>query len=168
MATAVVSKFIDSYLKGSDLRNMDIQLPMSDPSIFQKLVSVVSSTLNKTAIKMKFDGILAVLVPSHNKYRLFGGRLLDSFNSLSELQDLQLEMDQKPIDSSKLNMGCSYFRSELVNGKWVKDTSRLFTITPDVYWEIRNGTNDNVKFIEAICQLKKPDVLIKGEEYLIS
>jgi hypothetical protein len=36
---------------------------------------------------MKFDGMLAVLTPSHNIFKLFNGKLLSSFTDYNKLAE---------------------------------------------------------------------------------
>lgn len=68
------------------------RFPLSDRTVFRKVLSTVSSYITKQSIKLKVPGILSVLTPSHDIFKLYGGRKLESFdNPEVELQQLQEE-----------------------------------------------------------------------------
>jgi hypothetical protein len=73
-------------------------LPLSDNQFFSKFISTLNSYINKEAIKLKVNGLLAVLTPSHNLYKLYGDRKYDSFtNPEEELNAMQAEKDADPL-----------------------------------------------------------------------
>ena len=166
MAKAVVSELIDIYNKGIDLKNLPaINLPVSDPAIFNKFVATIASSLSKTAIKLKFDGLLSVLNPSHTIFKVFGDKLLSEFNSKVELLDLQIDSFKKPLDSSKLNIGTTYYKETLIGGNKVR---KLITInSPEDYWRERLNSSDEVTYYEAICSVEtSPTNFVVGKEYV--
>jgi hypothetical protein len=61
---------------------------------------MLSSMLTSQAIKLKFSGILSVLVPSHEIMKVYDGRLKGDFvNFEEEIKELQAA--QQPIDISQ-------------------------------------------------------------------
>jgi hypothetical protein len=78
----VVANLIDKYKRGEEITDDDIRknpIPVSDPVLYNKIGSMLSSILTKSAIKLKFKGILSVLVPSHETIKLYGGKLKSEF-----------------------------------------------------------------------------------------
>lgn len=125
---AVVSDLTQLAVKGVDLTRSDINLPISLPSIYHKLISTVSSSLSKIAIRIQFNGILAVLTPSHNIYKIFNGKQLSDFDNYEQL--VEEERNASTIPVHKLSVGTKYRRYS-PDGQ-----STLITInTPDDYWK---------------------------------
>lgn len=114
-------------------KNVEGVIPFSDPSIFNGLCSAISSTLTKAAIRLQFNGSLAVLNPSHKIWKLYGDRMYDSFNNDEEIQKLQELYNSKPITNlSELRLGRHYTIT-------VGDTtSTEFIETPQQYWDLRS------------------------------
>ena len=57
--------------------------------MFNKIQSLLSSMLTSTSIKLKFKGILSVLVPSHETIKLYGGKMRGDFTNFDkEIADL--------------------------------------------------------------------------------
>jgi hypothetical protein len=55
------------------------KIPWSDPTIFNKLFSALSTTLTNIAVKMKFSGTLSVICPTGGIEKRYGDRGLNSF-----------------------------------------------------------------------------------------
>ena len=125
---AVVSDLIQLATKGVDLTRSDINLPISLPSIYSKLISTISSSLSKIAIRIQFNGILAVLTPSHNIYKIFNGKQLSDFDNYEQLVEEEQKSDRIPVH--KLSVGTKYRRYN-PDGQ----PGPIITInTPDDYW----------------------------------
>lgn len=108
-------------------------VPYSDPSMFNSLCSAMSSTLTKVAVRLKFNGNLAVLNPSHKIWKLYGDRMYDSFNNSEEIQNLQKLYDSKPITNiSEIRLGRYY--NVTVDGA----TTPRFIETPLQYWALKD------------------------------
>lgn len=52
-------------------------IPYSDAGLYNKIISTIGSTLTKAAIKVKMAGVLAILCPSHNRYKIYNNELLN-------------------------------------------------------------------------------------------
>ena len=64
----------------------DRSLPLSMNSVYNQCIQTIASSVSKLGIKLKFNGLLAVLCPSHGIYRLFGKKTLDQFHGLTEMK----------------------------------------------------------------------------------
>lgn len=106
----IAYELIDKYRKGEQLQDKDFRqnpLPVSDPNLFNKISSMLSSILTNSAIRMKFKGVLSVLVPSHEIMKIYGGKLKNDFiNFEEEIKELQAQ--QPMLDISQVQMGRSY------------------------------------------------------------
>lgn len=107
----VVANLIDKYKRGEEITDDDIRknpIPVSDPVLYNKIGSMLSSILTKSAIKLKFKGILSVLVPSHETIKLYGGKLKSEFvNFEEEIKELQAQ--QPVIGIQDVQMNRTYF-----------------------------------------------------------
>lgn len=91
----VASNLIELAKQGKEAEFVD-NIPYSDPSIYKKIQSIISVALTTSSIKIKMPGLLAVLCPSYNIYKLYGNRLLSKWKD-GDLAKLQEEADDKPI-----------------------------------------------------------------------
>lgn len=91
----ITSNLINLAKKGEQIKFKD-NLPFSDNSIYSKLLSIISVSLTKGAIKIKMPGLLAVLCPSKDRIKTYNGKMLDQYSE-QELQDLQDNFDNVPI-----------------------------------------------------------------------
>lgn len=114
-----------------DIRN---GLPYSDGSILNFLQSTVSSSINKTAIKLKFFGGLDVLNPSQGIMKTYAGRMLSDFKSFNDIRFAQQELDTKPI----------IYRNQLELGKTYSFNGEVVTLEgPRDYWKYEAQFFDN-------------------------
>lgn len=131
---AVAQALLDKAAEGKELTFKDTKgiIPYSDPSVFNQLVSTITSSLNRSAIRVKFAGTLSVLNPSHGIWKLYGDRKLDSFNNKEEIENLQKLYDTKPLHSlSEIQLGRTY--NVTVDGV----TTARFVETPQQYWDLK-------------------------------
>lgn len=81
IASAMAYKIIQKY-RNENPKNMTLeekQLPISDTTMFKKLVSNLAVYLSNKGIKVKVQGILAVLNPSYDLFKLYNGKKLEEF-----------------------------------------------------------------------------------------
>ena len=90
----IVSNLIELSRKGEQFKFKN-SIPFSDASVYNKLISTISTTLTKCAIKIKLSGVLAVLCPSYDIIKLYNNRFLSSYSS-QELQELQEQFNNTP------------------------------------------------------------------------
>ena len=132
------------------------KIPWSDPTIFNKLFSELSTTLTNIAVKMKFSGTLSVICPTGGVEKRYGDRGLNSFTqvydknrtdgstrtSLSEtsLQEYQEQVKNvNEVDSDGHNM-------------LIYDTSRASNLRP-IEGELDESYSRRVK-LSQVSELK--------------
>lgn len=91
----VASNLIELAKQGKEAEFVD-NIPYSDPSIYKKIQSIISVALTTSSIKIKMPGLLAVLCPSYNIYKLYGNRLLSKWKD-GNLDALQKTADDNPV-----------------------------------------------------------------------
>ena len=97
MAISLQKKIYNKELKLSDS-----MFPLSDNTIYAKLLSTINSFLTNSGIKSKIPGILSVLTPSYKINRTYNGKKLEEYdNPEQELAELQRQAEQNPIYSEK-------------------------------------------------------------------
>lgn len=108
IAYDLIEKYRNNEIIGeSDIKNNPI--PVSDPILFNKVQSLISSTLTSAAIKLKFKGILSVLVPSHETIKLYGNNLRSDFVNFNEqIAELQAQYDSIPLSIQDVEIGRTY------------------------------------------------------------
>ena len=79
IASAMAYKIIQNYRNNKSMSLEEKQLPISDTTMFKKLVSNLAVYLSNKGIKVKVQGILAVLNPSYDLFKLYNGRKLEEF-----------------------------------------------------------------------------------------
>lgn len=119
---SILSELMEKAAEGKEIKYVDDikgKVAWSDPTITNRLFSVLSTTLTSTAVKMNFAGTLSVICPAGPMEQLYGDHTLDYFNQLYDkttgstrttLPDLNLELyqqnvrDGNEIDSDGHNM----------------------------------------------------------------
>ena len=106
----VAYELIEKYRNGQVITDADYlrnPVPISDPMMFNKIQSLLSSMLTSASIKLKFKGILSVLVPSHETIKLYGGKMRGDFTNFDkEIADLQAM--QPELSVAEIEMGRTY------------------------------------------------------------
>lgn len=114
-AEIIASDLIRQAREGKAINFSEALLPLSDNTVYSKIFSIISSYLTNAGIKQKIPGILSVLTPSHNIFRLYAGRKYESFtNPQQELEELQAQQlplydGTDPNSISNLELGREYF-----------------------------------------------------------
>ena len=79
IASAMAYNIIQRYRHNKGMKLEEKQLPISDTTMFKKLVSNLAVYLSNKGIKVKVQGILAVLNPSFDQFKLYNGKKLEEF-----------------------------------------------------------------------------------------
>lgn len=116
-AEIIAKDLISQAKSGIRIKYNEVSLPLSDNTIYAKILSTLSSYLTKSGIKQKIAGILSVLTPSYNIFKLYGDRKYESFNNpegeLQQLQDQQVPIFddtlENPGNISDIKLGREYF-----------------------------------------------------------
>lgn len=171
VAYVVAQQLIEKYRRGENITISDINrnpIAISSPVLFDKVQSMLSSMLTSQAIKLKFSGILSVLVPSHEIMKVYDGRLKGDFvNFEEEIKELQAA--QQPIDISQVQMGRTYhIVDEFGNPAMINiagaTTNKVHLQTPIVkkgvygdpsltyvgYYDLKNNLPENYRLIEDV------------------
>lgn len=156
---AVTEKYVNLKKSGANFGSGNVNIPLSDPSIFQSAISNIISSINKQAIRMKFDGMLAVLTPSHNIFKLFNGKLLSSFTDYNQLAEEQKNMPS--IKAHQMALGTSYNVYDS-NGKFIETIS---ITNPNSYWKYRNKYKEGFKIKEQLYREELVNKVLTGDQY---
>ena len=70
-SNVIIQAVKDTFLKSESHELDDYKLPISDPNIFNEVISSFLNTINKKSLKRKYPGLGAVLVPAYKKAQLF-------------------------------------------------------------------------------------------------
>lgn len=145
------SELIKKAKEGKTITFADSKLPISDPSIFNKVVQSVSSFLTKSGIKVKIPGLLAVLHPSVGIMKIYGGRKLGSFNDPeTEIPKLQEEFDANPVVDSTVEG----FLNKIADIK----LDRKYKV-----WYADGTFDENVKIVTPLDYFKISDQIREGK-----
>jgi hypothetical protein len=80
---SILSALLAKASEGKEIKyHEDIKgkMPWSDPTITNKLFSILSTSLTSAAVKMNFAGTLSVICPAGKMEQIYGERTLNSFN----------------------------------------------------------------------------------------
>lgn len=95
-ATIIANSIREMVHKDPELSYMRAYLPLSDNTVFNKMFSTINSHINNQAIKLKIDGLLAVLTPSHELFKLYGNKTFDKYKD----PNVELEIEQQKLDAN--------------------------------------------------------------------
>lgn len=169
LAAAIAQDLMDKYKSGRKLTFKDVAgiIPWSDSSIFSLVLSSITSSINKSSIKPKFFGNLAVLNPSEDIYKLYGERTFDSFNNISDIIQIQKDMDEVSIDISNVKLERTYTLTHSDGSRTLFETEG-----PEKYWELRKLVDDGdvVKINEAVVGFipSSAESMELGKYYMIT
>lgn len=155
-AEIIASNLIRQAREGKAINFSEALLPLSDNTVYSKIFSIISSYLTNAGIKQKIPGILSVLTPSHNIFKLYAGRKYESFTNpeqeLAELQAQQIPVydGTDPNTISNLELGREYFITRIApeidaagNQIGVKgDTQSELIRTPSEYHKLKQDILD--------------------------
>lgn len=147
-------------------------IPLSDKTIFNKMLSTISSYINKSSIKLKLPGILAVISPSEGLYKIYRDangniKTYDSFvNPDQELLELQKNAENNPIflsssqNESFLQSNVNEFDEDAV------DNSLVEVVKMDKPWKNDpSKSNKTLRFYLKGQPSKGYFELVKDNEY---
>lgn len=134
--TQAIIKKIDEEFKKKNIDHIDdfYKIPFSDPSLFASSLSSLASTVNKDAIKRKYSGLGAVMVPAYNimQHVLIDGLLL-TYDDVLEIASSK----GQTVDEYLLE------RQTIENANFINNTIDL--IEPGDYVKIVTVTGETVE-----------------------
>ena len=96
------------------LKDLDIDIPFSDSGLFPKLNSIVASFVNRSGIKTKIDGLLAVLSPSYQMVQITNGHLISYYRPEAQLRLADVQTDLQPYLQVLINKGIETLPAKLI------------------------------------------------------
>lgn len=143
MLNALATTILETSKSNFDWSNIEGKFPISHPAIFKKIVSSVSSELEK-GIRLKFEGNMFVLNPSNRVFTTINGHLSGYYkNHIEELVALEKANKFNPIQAYQIKIGYNY---RTVDG-------RLFQVdNPQQYIELKNIIEGGGQVYETVLQ----------------
>lgn len=161
-AEIIASDLIKQAKEGKKIKFSEALLPLSDNTVYAKIFSIISSYLTNAGIKQKIPGILSVLTPSHEIFKLYAGRKYESFtNPEQELAELQAQqapvydVNDETSNISNLELGRTYLvtreyaeeiQDENGNTTWVPRVDEIPQLirTPQEYKELKEQIQQGI------------------------
>lgn len=145
---SAIAQGLKKIQKFGNIKQLEGIFPISSPQIYANLFSKLASTLEKAAVRLKFDGGMLVLNPSDGIYQIINGKLLGTI-SKEEVDKLQTKAIENPIkSSSELQFGHKYYIIYNDGNSIVVSEPKLIDKIEDFY-EIKNHLANNSLVIEA-------------------
>lgn len=148
MLNALAATLTEMESTKFDWSNIEGKFPISHPAIFQKMISSISSQLEK-AIRLKFEGGMLVLNPSNRRFNIIDGHLSGYYDSHPE-ELLQLEETNKanPITSiADIKIGHNYRSINIETGE-VGPVINM--TTPDNIYLLREQLTNGLVVYETV------------------
>lgn len=161
LLASLAEDIIRNFKRGNvvDSNAVEGSISYSLPSVYKQIITLLTSSFTKKGIKFKFKGILAVLNPSVNLYKIYGGRLRSSFNSYEDILKLQQEKyDKEPLHLSEIRVGRKYKVYDKSTKNFIDtiDLSDLSTVdtvnlkssitSPRRYWNAKDKYYDETRY----------------------
>lgn len=154
-ARTIAKSIVQAVEENPNISYRDSGLPLSDNAVFAKMISTIASTINRTGIKLKIPGLLAVLSPCHNLYKIYGDRTFDSFYFWSEADKQLVEQYKTTLSSEELTKF-----EELDNQYQLLDALQwaekpVFELeTVNEIYKINLGRKYTVEYIDGTSEIK--------------
>lgn len=161
-AEIIASDLIRQARQGKAVKFADAMLPLSDNTVYAKVFSIIASYLTNSGIKQKIPGILSVLTPSHNIFKLYGGRKYESFtNPEQELAELQAISERNPVfdvtnpqtNISNLELGRTYRVTRLIPTQFDESGNPIMeSVQPKTFVELIRTPTEYHRLKSGIAQ----------------
>lgn len=160
MLRAIATDLIDKVRSGQTVTAEDAKtIPYSDPSIFNKLVSTLSTMMTKSGIKAKMDGILSVLCPTQGIVKMFD--FVDENGvrhtlTLSQLEDMYSHLWEDGMSQYD-------FTNKVLD--YVQSQQKPMYNSPDFdHTQITVGKKYKIKFKNTLNDLGE---IVSGKEVIV-
>ena len=151
-AQVIAEDLIARAKEGKDISFRDAVFPLSDNTIYAKVLSIVASYLTNAGIKQKIPGLLSVLTPSFGIMKLYNGHKREYYKEFDrEIAEAQENIDSiyikgTDLSISNLELG-RYYIIDYVDG-----TSEIKLIaTPKDYKKLK----DNLATVSRVTESLK-------------
>ena len=106
---SAIAQGLKRFQKFGNFEEIEGNFPISSPQIYDNLFSKLASTLEKAAVRLKFDGGMLVLNPSNGIHKIINGKLLGNITK-EEVKTLQADSWNNGLQSSsQIQFGKQYF-----------------------------------------------------------
>lgn len=166
---SAIAQGLKRFQKFGDYSQLEGTFPISSPQIYANLFSKLASSLEKAAVRLKFDGGMLVLNPSNGIYKIINGKLLGNTKE-EEVRNLQANAINNLIrQSSEIQFGHNYYviSKDEKTGQITISEPKLVDKINDFY-DLKNHINKGSLIIEAFIEglsLDKDVNLNIGTEY---
>lgn len=174
-AEIIASDLIKQAKEGKKIKFSEALLPLSDNTVYAKIFSIISSYLTNAGIKQKIPGILSVLTPSHEIFKLYAGRKYESFTNpeqeLAELQARQApvyDVNDETSNISNLELGRTYQITERVTQEEVRELADALHYPETAFEEGTLEYKETARITDAILRRYNFDQLSEEELELLS
>lgn len=148
LLNALASTLVEVGSSKFDWSNIEGKFPISHPAIFQKMISSISSELEKS-IRLKFEGNMFVLNPSNKIFTVINGRLAGQYKDhMDELIALEENNKANPIKYFEIKVGFNY-RSALTG-------ERILVDNPEDFYNIKQRILNGEAFYETVIENGEP------------
>lgn len=161
-AEIIAKDLIKQAREGKAIKFSETLLPLSDNTIYAKVLSSINSYLTSTGIKIKIPGILSVLTPSFNIFKLYADRKYESFQNpeqdLQQIQSIQPDIynSSNPFTSiTDIEIGRTY---RLYNGDQELTLDDNYNLVPI------SESNPNPPLIQTPKQYRILKQLVNNQE----
>lgn len=95
----VAIETVEALKSGKHVDFDSLKIPLSDPTLYNKVITSITTFLNKNGIRNKLPGILGVLTPSNGIFKLYGDSMLSDFedNSKDRIEKIQRHYNAHPV-----------------------------------------------------------------------
>lgn len=160
-ASLVALDLMRQAREGKKVKYSEAALPLSDKTVYSKIFSTVASYLTNAGIKQKIPGILSVLTPSHNIFKVYAGRKLEAYrNPKEDLAREQANLEATPIfdinnlltNISSIELGRTYKITRIGGDGSILEPEWKLIATPLDYKHLKDEVNAGLvtRVVEAV------------------
>lgn len=108
---SLTSSLMRNIVKGleeqENIENAPQKIPFSDLSILNSVVGSITSNINRTAIKRKYAGLAAVLIPAYDMIKIYKQQQGDTYKDALHANIIMsnTDLDQQTLDGALLGSG---------------------------------------------------------------
>ena len=142
---SAIANGLKRFQRFGSYSQLEGSFPISSPQIFANLFSKLASNLEKSSIRLKFDGGMLVLNPSNGIFKIINGKLEGKISE-NEIKLVQSQNWNNPLTkSSQIKFGRYYYMIYGVGPA----TPKLIDSLEDFY-EVKNAMQNGAHVIEAV------------------
>lgn len=154
-AQVIAEDLIAEAKKGKKISFKDAIFPLSDNTIYAKVLSIIASYLTNSGIKQKIPGLLSVLTPSFNIMKLYNNQKREYYKNfdkeIAEAQDRVVPVYIRGTETniSNLELGRYYIIERQLPDETYTSEIKLIA-TPKDYKELKDELGSIVRITESL------------------